>query len=455
MNLYCHICNKDITSRVKKGIYTCVCSKNYNQKNKIFIQKKIYKNIKDFFKPVKNNKFEYGKTVIPLSVPTFGYEEAFESTQSLLNTYVTLGSKVKKFEKLFSNYAKVNYSTLVTSGSTANSLALAALTSETLKKRILPGDEVITPAVTYATTVFPILDINAVPVLVDIDLKTLNIDVELIESVITNKTKAIMPVHLLGNPCNMEAVNKIAKKYDLYVIEDTADSSGAEINNKKCGSFGDIGTFSFFFTHIMTTIEGGMLCCNNQKISEIIKSKRQFGWIRDLSDKDYYANKYSNIDPRFLFITRGYNYKPTEIQGAFGIHQLKKVDKFVENRRSNANYWSKKFQKYKDVIITIEEQPNTKSAWYGFPIIVKNEAPFSKNDLIKFLNKKGVQTRPILSGNMAQQPVSKTFKYKQTTLRNSIFVNDNSFWLGNHQEINKIEREAVASYVDEFMNKYY
>ena len=231
MNLYCHICNKDITSRVKKGIYTCVCSKNYNQKNKIFIQKKIYKNIKDFFKPVKKNKFEYGKTVIPLSVPTFGYEEAFESTQSLLNTYVTLGSKVKKFEKLFSNYAKVKYSTLVTSGSTANSLALAALTSETLKKRILPGDEVITPAVTYATTVFPILDINAVPVLVDIDLKTLNIDVALIESVITNKTgkehKAVSNKVLFG-PINWIKKPPIAGPINLEVLKFTAVSATTE-----------------------------------------------------------------------------------------------------------------------------------------------------------------------------------------------------------------------------------
>ena len=347
------------------------------------------------------------------------------------------------------------FSSLVTSGSTANSLALATLTSETLKKRILPGDEVITPAVTYATTVFPILDINAVPVLVDIDLKTLNIDIDLIEEAITPKTKAIMPVHLLGNPCDMIAINKIAKKYNLYVIEDTADSSGAEFNNKKCGSFGDISTFSFFFTHIMTTIEGGMVCSRNKNISEIIKSKRQFGWIRDLSNKDYYANKYKNIDPRFLFLTRGYNYKPTEVQGAFGIHQLKKLDTYVENRRLNANFWSKRFEKYSDTIITIQEQPKTKSAWYGFPIIVKKNAPFKKQDLIKFLNKKGVQTRPILSGNMAQQPVAKTFKYKQTTLKNSIFVNDNSFWLGNHQEINKTEREAVACYVEEFMNKYY
>ena len=454
MNYYCLECNKKLTNKeTKKKI--CPCGQNDSIQKDIISQKKLSKITEEIFKRKnKNTKFEYGRTIIPLSIPTYSTEETMESFQSLLSTYVTYGQKVKDFENIWSKYSDIKFSTLVTSGSTANSLALATLTDPNLKKRILPGDEIITPALTFATTVYPILDVNAVPVLVDIDLKTLNIDENLIEKAITPKTKAIMPVHLLGNPCKIDVIKKIAKKHNLYLIEDAADSSGAEYHGKKLGSWGDFSTFSFFFTHIMSTIEGGMISTNDPKLAELAKSKRSFGWIRDLKDKKKYERKYKNIDPRFLFISRGFNYKPTEIQGAFGIHQIKKLDAFVEARRKNANYWAKELEKFKEYFITIKEQPNTKSAWYGFPIIVQNNAPFKKQDLIRYLNSKGVQTRPILAGNIAQQPVAKTFKYRQTKLKNAEFVNNNSFWIGNHHGIGKIEREAVASYFEDFIAQY-
>ncbi len=453
MNFYCLECNlklsnSDIT-KVK-----CPCKK-VNIKPHINYQKNIIKLTKNIFNyKNKTQKFIHGKTVIPLSIPTFSYQEAIESFQSIASTYLVYGDKVKKFEKMFANYSNVKHSTLVTSGSTANSLALAALTDHSLKRRINPGDEIIAPALTFATSVYPILDIGAVPVLVDIDLETLNIDEKQIEKAITKKTKAIMPVHLLGNPCKIDVIKKIAKKHNLFLIEDGADSSGAEYHGKKIGSWGDLSTYSFFFTHIMSTIEGGMVNTNNPHLAELLKSKRSFGWIRDLKNKKKYEKMYSNIDPRFLFISRGFNFKPTEIQGAFGIHQIKKLDSFVEARRKNANFWTKELKKYNKSFLTIAEQPNTKSAWYGFPIIVQKKASFSKSDLINFLNSKGVQTRPILSGNIAQQPVAKTFKFKKMKLTNSEFVNDYSFWIGNHHGIGKIEREAIVDYFDEFMSKY-
>ena len=192
------------------------------------------------------------------------------------------------------------------------------------------------------------MDINAVPVLVDIDLKTLNIDENLIEKAITKKTKAIMPVHLLGNPCKIDKIKKIARKHNLYLIEDTADSSGAEYKGKKLGSWGDFSTFSFF-THIMSTIEGGMISTNNPILAELAKSKRSFGWIRDLKNKKKYEIKYKNIDPRFLFISRGFNFKPTEIQGAFGIHQIKKLDKFVDIRRKMQIIGQANYQNIKNI----------------------------------------------------------------------------------------------------------
>jgi len=453
MNHYCLNCNKKITASNIK-IKSCSCG-NKSIKKDILDQKSIYKITKKIFnRKIKKDKFEYGKTTIPLSIPTYTEQEAFESMQSLLSTYVTNGQKVKEFENVWSKYSNIKNSTLVTSASTANSLALSVLTDHSLKKRILPGDEIITPALTFATTVYPILDVNAVPVLVDIDLKTLNIDETKIEKAITKKTKAIMPVHLLGNPCKIDVIKKIAIKHNLYLIEDAADSSGAEYHGKKLGAWGDFSTFSFFFTHIMTTIEGGMISTDNPQLAELAKSKRSFGWIRDLKNKKKYEKKYKEIDPRFLFISRGFNFKPTEIQGAFGIHQIKKLDQFVEIRRKNANYWADRLSKHFEYFITIKEQPNTKSAWYGFPIIVQKGAPFKREELIKYLNSKGIQTRPILSGNIVQQPVAKTFKYKKTSLKNAEFVNDNSFWIGNNHGIGSVERKAVADYFDDFMSKY-
>ena len=453
---YCLTCNKAIKINYKKKNCPCGLNKNIQKEieTQVFLKKKISNFFLEKLKIESKKKFIFGKTSIPLSIPTFFDEEVIESLQSLLSTYVTMGDKVIKFEKLFSNYLKIKNSVCVHSASAANLLALSVLTNPSVKGYLRPGDEIITPALTFATTVYPILDIGCVPVLCDIDLETLNIDEKKIENLITKKTKAIMPVHLLGNPCKIDVIKKIAKKHDLFLIEDAADSSGAEYHGKKVGTFGDLSTFSFFYTHIMTTIEGGMLCSNNNKFSELGKSKRAFGWIRDLKNKKIIERKYSNIDPRFLFVTRGYNFKPTEIQGAFGIHQIKKLDRFVEARRKNANYWHSKLKKYKNFFLTICEQPKTKSAWYGFPIIVQKTAPFRKNEFINFLNQMGVATRPILSGNIAQQPVAKEFFFKKGNLKNAEFVNDNSFWIGNHHGIGISERKAIVKYIDIFMKKY-
>lgn len=454
LNNYCLTCNKALGLNYKKKLCPC---KLKNIKEDLKLQKNFHGKIKKFFldkEKKETKKFEHGKTSIPLSVPTFNHEEVIESLQSMLSTYVTMGDKVKEFEKLFSKYLKIKSSVLVTNASAANLLALSVLTNPNIKNYLKPGDEIITPALTFATTVYPILDVGCVPVLCDIDLETMNIDEKKIEKLITKKTKALMPVHLLGNPCKIDVIKRIAKKHNLFLIEDAADSSGAEYKGKKVGTFGDMSTFSFFYTHIMTTIEGGMLCSNNDKFSELGKSKRAFGWIRDLKDKKKIENKYKNIDPRFLFVTRGYNFKPTEIQGAFGKHQIRKLNSFVEARRKNANYWYKNLKKYHDFFLTICEQPNTKSAWYGFPVIVQKNAPFNREELIDFLNKKGVATRPILSGNIAQQPVAKEFYFKKGDLKNAEFVNNYSFWIGNHHGIGEIERKAVVDYFDEFMQQY-
>lgn len=408
--------------------------------------------IEEYFSRQPKVEFKSGSTKIPLIAPSYGWEEVVEALDSMLTTQVTMGEKVKQFESMFANYIGVNHAVMVHSGSSANLLALSVLTNPALKNYLKPGDEVITPAVTWATTVFPIINCGLVPVLVDVDLETFNISVEEIEKAITGKTRAIMPVHLLGNPCDMDKIMGIAKEYNLYIIEDACEAHGAEFEGKKVGSFGDLGTFSFFFSHHITTIEGGMILTNNEELAELAKALRVFGWIRDLKNKDKIAKEHEHIDPRYLFMNIGYNFRPTEMQGAFGIHQLKKLEEFVKIRRQNADFWFENLNEYEDYFLLHRERAGTKHAWFACPITVKPDAPFTRKEITDFLEAKGVETRPIMTGNIDEQPAMRLFSYRKIgDLPNSRLITRNSFFFGNYPGIDKEEREAIVSYIKEFM----
>ena len=262
-----------------------------------------------------------------------------------------------------------------------------------------------------------------------------------------------MPVHLLGNPCDMKSIMDIANKRNLFIIEDSCEAHGAEFNSKRAGSFGDLATFSFFFSHHITTIEGGMVLTDNEEYAEMARALRVFGWVRDLKDKDKIAGSYKDIDPRFLFINIGYNLRPTEIQGAFGIHQIKKLDKFIELRRQNARFWTENLERYSDYLWLHKERAGAKHVWFGYPITVNPKVPFTRKELVDFLEKKNVETRPIMSGNMDEQPVMKLFNYRKVgDLPNSKLIMQNSFFFGNHHGIDKEEREAILGYIEEFVS---
>ncbi len=392
------------------------------------------------------------RTKIPLNAASYDWEEAIESYESILTTRVTMGKKVEQFETMFANYIGSKYAVMVNSGSSANLLALSFLTNPALKDRIKPGDEIITPAVTWATTVFPIINCGATPVLVDVDLETYNINVQEIEKAITDKTKAIMIVHLLGNPCDMNKIMEIAKNKNLIVIEDSCEAHGAEYNGNKIGNFGDLATFSFFFSHHISTIEGGMILTNNEEYAELARGMRVFGWIRDLKNKVEIAEKYPEIDERFLFNNMGYNFRPTEIQGGFGIHQMRKLEYFINIRRENAEYWFNTLKQYSDYLLLHEERKNTRHVWFGYPITIKPNAPFTRKKLVDFLEGKGLETRPIMAGNIDEQPVMKLYNYRKVgNLENSRFIMRNSFFFGNHQGIGKKEREAIVEYISQFI----
>lgn len=421
----------------------------------IEIRKELRALIKKYFTEAKKGTpFVPGKTVMPLIVPAYDWEEVCEALDSLLDTQVTMGGKVKQFESMFAEYIGTRFAVMVNSGSSANLLALSILTNPTLENPIKPGDEIITPAVTWATTVFPILNCGIIPVLVDVDLDTFDINVDEVEKAVTEKTRAIMPVHLLGNPCNMGRLMEIAQEHNLFIIEDTCEAHGAKFNGQKVGSFGDLATFSFFYSHHITTIEGGMVVTNNEEFAELARALRVFGWIRELKNKGKIAEQYQDIDPKYLFVNIGYNLRPTEIQGAFGMHQLKKLDKFIEIRRENSTFWTRNLKKYEDHLLLHEEREGTKHVWFGYPITVKPGASFTRKELITFLAAKGLETRPIMAGNIDEQPAMQLANYRKVgDLKNSRIIMRNSFLFGNHQGMGEVERKAILDYIHEFMEK--
>jgi CDP-6-deoxy-D-xylo-4-hexulose-3-dehydrase len=413
---------------------------------------KIRPYIRDHFKSQKK-EFVQGKTRIPLNIPTYSSDEVEEALDSLLSTWVTMGSKVKKFEEAFAQYNGSKHAVMVNSGSSANLLALSVLTNPLVNDHIPKGSEIITPAVTWPTTVYPVSDVGCTPVLVDVDPNTYNIIPDEIEKAVTNKTRAILPVHLLGGPCQIERIKKIADTHDLHLIEDTCETTGGEVHGKKAGSFGDMGTFSFFLSHHISTIEGGIIVTDDDHLYEYLKAMRAFGWVRDLREKENYSSANKGIDPRFLFITHGYNLRPTEIQGAFGIHQIKKLDAFIEIRRNNADYWKKRFAPFRDLLTLLAEETGTRHVYFGYPLTVNPKAPFTREQMVDRLESKMIETRPVMAGNMAEQPVMKQLPHRTIgTLPNSRMIMRQSFFFGNHTGIGEPEREHIADSIIEFID---
>ncbi len=410
--------------------------------------------IQKHFASLPNDAFQEGKSPMPLSIPTYGWEEAWEAIDSLLSTRVTMGAKVKQFESLFAEYVGVKHAVMVNSGSSANLLALSVVTNPTIKGTLKPGDEVITPAVTWATTIFPIVQCGAMPVLVDVGIDTFDIDPAEIEKAITPRTRAIMLVHLLGNPCDMTAIMSIAKKHNLLVIEDCCEAHGAEHRGVKVGGIGDIGTFSFFFSHHISTIEGGMIVTNRDDYADLLRQMRAFGWVRDASQRDALARQYPDIDPRFLFVNTGYNVRPMEIQGGFGIPQIKRLEGYIRHRADVANTWNTKLSAYSEHLALAKAPEASRHAWFLYPMMVKPNAPFTRAELGRYLESKGVETRPILAGNIAEQPVMSLIPHRVVgDLPASRAIMRRGLCVGIHHGITPQRRDAFVKYIAEFMNQ--
>ena len=377
-----------------------------------------------------------------LSSDTWDKEE-LQAIQDVIDAgRYTMGPKVAQFEKEFAEKFDVPYAVMVNSGSTANLLMWSCL----VNKDNINGD-VIVPAVSWSTTYFPLLQNRFVPNFVDVDLDTLNIDVERIEEAITKQTVAIFAVNLLGNSCNHKVLRTLCKKHDLILIEDNCESLGAISNltvaegdriiTKKCGTIGRMGSFSFFFSHHMQTMEGGMIVCHDKDDYDYLRSLRAHGWCRDLpDDNNIYKKTGDPFKDSFTFVTPGYSVRPLEMSGAIGSVQLKKCDKFIEERRKNAEYFVEKFSKLSCVKI---QKEIGKSSWFGFSIILIGNLENQREHVIKQLTELGVETRPIIAGNFMKQPVIEYITYigRNTTntgreaFHNADYLHDNGFFIGN------------------------
>lgn len=394
----------------------------------------------------KGEEFVPGESPIRLSEPTFGSEEVTESIDSLLSTWVTMGDKVERFEEMWADYVETKYSVMVNSGSSANLLALKALEGS----RIPKGSEVILPAVAWSTSVFPILDIGAKPVFVDVDRETYTIDTEAIKEAITEDTSAILPVHLLGNPAEIDVIMELADDHDLAVIEDSCEAHGAEYRGQKVGSFGDLSTFSFFFSHHISTIEGGTVMINSPELLDDVRMRRAHGWVRETENKERYTDENPDIDDRFLFAKHGYNLRPTDIQGGFGIHQVKKLDSFINSRRENAEYLTNRLEEFSDIFHLLEERDHTRGSWFAYPLLLRPDAPFSREKLQNHLEAHKIETRPILAGDLTKQPVIDDIPHRISgSLSSSGYIHEQGLFIGNHHGLT----HEMLDYISEVIQK--
>ena len=363
-------------------------------------------------------------------------------TDAVLDGWLTSGRFNQLFESKLASYLGVKHALTTNSGSSANLLAFTALTSPSLgSRRLLPGDEVITVAAGFPTTVNPIVQNNCIPVFIDVDLKTYNINIDQLEKAFTNKTKAVMLAHTLGNPFNLNAVKTFASKNNLWLIEDCCDALGSQYNEQKVGTFGDLATLSFYPAHHITMGEGGAVFTNNSELKKCVESFRD--WGRDCYCEpgcDNTCNKRYNwklgslphgYDHKYVYSHMGYNLKITDIQAACGLAQLYKIDQFIDTRIRNFNYLHAKLKTLSEFLYLPEATENSNPAWFGYPITIKDNSGTDRLTLLKYLDQYNIGTRLLFSGNITRQPFFKDINYRTVgSLENTDFITTNTFWIG-------------------------
>jgi CDP-6-deoxy-D-xylo-4-hexulose-3-dehydrase len=400
--------------------------------------------------------FTPGESPVPVSGRVFDDKDMFAIVESGLDFWLTAGRFADLFEFKFAKYLGVRDARLVNSGSSANLLAVSVLTSSSLGERQLtPGDEVITLATSFPTTVNPILQNRLIPVFVDIELGTYNVDVSQLESAVGPRTKAIILAHTLGNPFNVAAVAAFARKHNLWLIEDCCDALGSTFGGRKVGTFGDLATFSFYPAHHITMGEGGCVVSNTPKLTKLIESFRDWGrdcWCAPGKD-DTCGKRFDwqlgslpfGYDHKYTYSHLGYNLKVTDMQAAAGVAQLNKLERFIEIRKRNFRSLREKLQPLSDLLLLPDATAGSDPSWFGFPIAVRPESGLDRDEVIRFLNARKIGTRLLFGGNLLRQPAYRTIEKRVIgDLRNSDFVTNHVFWVGVYPGLTEPMLDYVA-----------
>ena len=425
------------------------------------IENKIIELSEEYFlSKNKDNTFIPHLSPVPVSGKVIDVEDLKQTILACLDMWYTSGNFTDEFEKLIAKKLGQRHCLFVNSGSSANLLALTALK---IHYNLNDGDEIITSAVGFPTTINPILQNNLQPVLIDAEEKTLNIDVNKIEKFINDKTKGIVLAHTLGNPFDLDGILKICDKYNLFLMEDNCDAFGSMYKNKLTGTFGDISTLSFYPAHHITTGEGGAVITNKPKLKKIMESLRDWGRDcycapgKDNTCKKRYDWQLGDLpkgyDHKYIYSHIGYNLKASDMQAALGYSQITKLDDFISKRKNNFEFLFNAFKELQEFQL-IEKQEDSDPSWFGFPVIIKPNQKFSRNELLTFYEERKIGTRLLFGGNIQKQPAYKDINFITSELNVADNILENCFWLGVYPGLNKEMLEFIVSSTKEFTKNY-
>lgn len=404
-----------------------------------------------------------GKSKVNYAGRIFDQQELVNAVEASLDFWLTEGRFSEAFAEKISEFLGVEHVLLTNSGSSANLLAFSALTSEKLgERRLKPGDEVISVAAGFPATVTPIIQYGLIPVFVDVEIPTYNIDIDMMRKAISPKTRCIFIAHTLGNPFNIDAVIQLAKEYDLWVIEDNCDAFGSAYKGKKTGTFGHLSTISFYPAHHITTGEGGAICTNDPQLANLVRAFRD--WGRDCycagGENNTCGKRFSQqfgklpfgYDHKYVYSEIGYNLKMTDIQAAIGSSQMDKLPEFCEKRKANFNEWIRIFSKYPEYFVLPKATNGSDPAWFAFIVTLKHNSPFTRDEVTRYLNEKLIETRNLFAGNMAKQPafVDKDWRMAEH-LENTDLIMNNTFFLGTYPGLSKEMFDYVEGILDSFI----
>jgi CDP-6-deoxy-D-xylo-4-hexulose-3-dehydrase len=409
--------------------------------------------------------FVPGESPVPVSGKVYGAKDMQLLAESALDFWLTTGRFNTEFEARLSKYIGVEHALTVNSGSSANLVAFSTLTSHYLRNdAVKAGDEMITVATGFPTTINPALQYGVVPVFLDVDIPTYNIKAEMIEEAITEKTKVIMLAHTLGNPFNVAEVMRVAEKYNLFVVEDCCDALGATYDDQHVGTFGHMGTLSFYPAHHITMGEGGAVFTDKPRLKRVMESMRDWGrdcWCAPGVDNTCgkrFCRRLGDLpfgyDHKYTYSHCGYNLKITDMQAAVGLAQMDRVDEFVAARRRNFALLSELLRPLEDVLILPETTPRSNPSWFGYPLTVREGTPFTRDDIVKHLNDMKIGTRLLFGGNITRQPYLKSRNYRVVgDLTNSDIVTENTFWMGVYPGLGESEIGYMVDTLTKFVRR--